>query len=42
MANVIVNGVTIEYEVCGTGEPMLFVMGLGGQLTEWPARLPAT
>ncbi|MGK0225566.1 MAG: pimeloyl-ACP methyl ester carboxylesterase [Thermoproteota archaeon] len=36
MANVIVNGVTIEYEVCGTGEPMLFVMGLGGQLTEWP------
>ena len=36
MANVNVNGVTIEYEVHGTGEPLLFVMGLGGQLTAWP------
>lgn len=36
MANVDVNGVTIEYEVHGTGEPMLFIMGLGGQLTAWP------
>ena len=36
MANADVNGVTIEYEVHGTGEPLLFIMGLGGQLTAWP------
>lgn len=36
MANIETNGVTIEYEVHGTGEPLLFVMGLGGQLTAWP------
>jgi pimeloyl-ACP methyl ester carboxylesterase len=36
MAQVTVNGVTIEYEVHGSGEPMLFVMGLAGQLTAWP------
>ncbi len=32
-----VNGVTIEYDVRGEGEPVLFVMGLGGQLIDWPA-----
>lgn len=36
MPQVDVNGVTLEYEVRGTGEPLLFVMGLGGQLTNWP------
>lgn len=30
------NGITIEYEVRGEGEPLLLVMGLGGQLTDWP------
>jgi len=30
------NGVDIEYEVSGTGDPLLLVMGLGGQLTDWP------
>tara|TARA_B110000438_G_scaffold277332_1_gene299865 strand:+ start:145 stop:1026 length:882 start_codon:yes stop_codon:yes gene_type:complete len=30
-----VNGITIEYDVQGDGEPLLFVMGLGGQLTDW-------
>lgn len=30
------NGITIEYEVYGEGEPMLLVMGLGGQLVAWP------
>ena len=35
MAQAQVNGVTIEYEVHGSGEPLLLVMGLGGQLTAW-------
>jgi len=35
MASVDVNGITIEYEVAGSGEPLLMVMGLGGQLTAW-------
>lgn len=30
------NGITIEYEVRGQGEPLLLVMGLAGQLTDWP------
>jgi len=31
------SGITIEYERHGEGEPLLLVMGLGGQLTDWPA-----
>jgi pimeloyl-ACP methyl ester carboxylesterase len=33
-----VNGITIEYDVHGDDrdEPLLLVMGLGGQLTAWP------
>jgi pimeloyl-ACP methyl ester carboxylesterase len=33
-----VNGITIEYDVTGDDgdEPLLLVMGLGGQLTAWP------
>ena len=30
------NGITIEYESRGDGDPLLLVMGLGGQLTDWP------
>lgn len=30
------NGIDICYEVTGTGPPLLLVMGLGGQLTDWP------
>ena len=30
-----INGVTIEYDFRGDGEPLLFVMSLGGQLTDW-------
>lgn len=30
------NGITIEYESYGDGEPLLLVMGLGGQLVAWP------
>jgi len=36
MARAVVNnGIEIEYDIIGTGEPFLFVMGLGGQLTAW-------
>ncbi len=36
MASVTANGITIEYETLGHGEPLLLVMGLGGQLSDWP------
>jgi pimeloyl-ACP methyl ester carboxylesterase len=36
MAQATSNGITIEYEQHGEGEPLLLVMGLGGQLTDWP------
>lgn len=36
MAQATANGITIEYEQHGQGEPLLLVMGLGGQLTDWP------
>ncbi len=35
MPQVTANGITIEYEEKGTGEPLLLVMGLGGQLIDW-------
>lgn len=41
MASVSVNGITIEYEREGTGEPLLLVMGLGAQLTDWPPEFVA-
>ena len=31
------SGITLEYERDGSGEPLLLVMGLAGQLTDWPA-----
>ena len=30
------NGITIEYEEYGSGEPLLLIMGLSGQLVAWP------
>ncbi len=39
MTAVDLNGITIEYERTGTGEPLLLVMGLAGQLTSWPPEL---
>lgn len=30
------NGITIEYESYGEGDPLLLVMGLGAQLVAWP------
>ena len=39
MTSAQVNGITIEYDVHGDpdAEPLLLVMGLGGQLIAWPA-----
>jgi pimeloyl-ACP methyl ester carboxylesterase len=39
MASVQANGITIEYEEQGEGEPLLLVMGLGAQLIDWPQNL---
>ncbi|MDO8388976.1 MAG: alpha/beta hydrolase [Actinomycetota bacterium] len=36
MASLQANGITIEYEEQGSGEPLLLIMGLGGQLIDWP------
>jgi pimeloyl-ACP methyl ester carboxylesterase len=38
MAAIDANGITIEYDVHGAdaGDPLLLVMGLGGQLIAWP------
>lgn len=36
MASVQANGITIEYEEQGAGEPLLMIMGLGAQLIDWP------
>ena len=30
------SGISLEYERRGSGEPLLLVMGLAGQLTDWP------
>jgi hypothetical protein len=37
------NGITIAYRSYGSAdrETILLIMGVGGQLTEWPAALPA-
>jgi pimeloyl-ACP methyl ester carboxylesterase len=35
------NGVTLEYSVQGDGEPLLLVMGLGAQMTDWPEEFVA-
>lgn len=36
MPAVTANGITIEYDEQGRGDPLLLVMGLGGQLIDWP------
>ena len=36
MAAIEANGITIEYDIRGEGEPLLLVMGLSGQLIDWP------
>lgn len=39
MPSVDVDGITLEYERSGAGEPLLLVMGLGAQLTAWPVEM---
>ena len=39
MASVQANGITIEYEEQGSGDPLLMIMGWGGQLIDWPQEL---
>jgi pimeloyl-ACP methyl ester carboxylesterase len=39
MPSVDVNGITLEYERSGAGEPLLLIMGLGAQLTAWPVEM---
>jgi pimeloyl-ACP methyl ester carboxylesterase len=39
MTSVQANGITIEYEESGSGEPLLMIMGLGNQLIDWPPEL---
>ena len=36
MASTTANGITIEYEIDGKGDSLLLVMGLAGQLIDWP------
>lgn len=41
MAAIDANGITIEYEMSGEGEPLLLVQGLSGQLIDWPEEFVA-
>lgn len=36
MAQLQANGISIEHEVRGEGEPLLLIMGLGSQMIAWP------
>lgn len=36
MTSVHANGISLEYQEEGVGDPLLLVMGLGGQLIDWP------
>jgi pimeloyl-ACP methyl ester carboxylesterase len=35
MPQIAANGLSFEYDITGEGEPMLLIMGLGGQMTLW-------
>jgi pimeloyl-ACP methyl ester carboxylesterase len=35
------NGIALYYEVHGKGEPLLMIMGLGANATNWDAQIPA-
>ena len=41
MASIQTNGISIEYEIDGSGEPLLLIMGLGEQMTTWPDQFVA-
>ncbi|MFN3859289.1 MAG: alpha/beta fold hydrolase [Caulobacter sp.] len=36
MPQITANGIAIEYDERGSGEPLLLIMGLGAQMTRWP------
>jgi pimeloyl-ACP methyl ester carboxylesterase len=36
MPRVTANGIELEYEVRGAGEPLLMIMGIGAQMIAWP------
>ncbi len=36
MTSLDVNGVSLEYRIRGEGDPILFIMGLGAQMIDWP------
>ncbi len=40
MPTVAVNGITLNYETTGSGDPLLLVMGLGGTLSGWHYQVP--
>lgn len=40
MATVRVNGVELYYEIHGSGEPLLLIMGLGANATAWDNQVP--
>src|SRR6266849_6768573 len=41
MATAKINGIEMHYEVHGSGEPLLLIMGLGANATGWYAQIPA-
>jgi len=41
MAKTHVNGIDVYYEVHGSGEPLLLIMGLGANTTAWYKQIPA-
>jgi 3-oxoadipate enol-lactonase len=40
MATARINGINLYYEVHGTGEPLLLIMGLGANTTSWASQIP--
>ena len=36
MSQAALPNLTLEYEVSGSGQPLLMIMGVGGQLVQWP------
>ncbi|WP_262508075.1 alpha/beta fold hydrolase [Spirosoma aerolatum] len=40
MATQPINGISLYYEVHGTGEPLILISGLGGDHTFWQPSLP--
>ena len=41
MPKIRANGINIYYEVYGSGEPILLIMGLGGSILGWHSQIPA-